>query len=113
MEIAASVVTKDNMVHILGWIMPEPLHMPPMVTVWPPSSTCTATSFFFVSVVMMAFAAWVPLSRLPSSSGAIAWIPAFNRSMGSCIPITPVDATRTALSGTCSAWLAASAVSWQ
>ena len=35
---------------------------PPMVTVFPPSSTVTAISFFFVSVVMMALAELVPLS---------------------------------------------------
>ena len=72
--------------------------MPPMVTVVPPSSNRTATSLFFVSVVIMALDAPVPLSRLPSSKGAMALTPAVILSMGSCMPMTPVDATRTLFS---------------
>ena len=33
--IAQSVVTKQSMVPMLGWIIPEPLAMAPMVTVLP------------------------------------------------------------------------------
>ena len=51
------------MVPMLGWIMPEPLAMPPMRTVLPPMVVSTATSFFTVSVVMMAWAA----ASLPSA----------------------------------------------
>ena len=90
--------------------MPEPLHMPPMVTVFPPSSNWTATSLFFVSVVIIALDAPVPLSRLSSSRGAIALTPAVILSMGSCMPMTPVDATRTLSAGIPSAWAAAPAV---
>ena len=53
-EMAQSVVRKQSMVPILGWIMPLPLAMPPMRTVLPPTVVSTATSFFSVSVVMMA-----------------------------------------------------------
>ena len=55
--IAASVMTNPNIVHIFGCIIPEPLHIPPTVTVFPPASKVTATSFEIVSVVMIAHAA--------------------------------------------------------
>ena len=84
--------------------------MPPMVTVVPPSSNRTATSLFFVSVVIMAMDAPVPLSRLPSSKGAMALTPAVILSMGSCMPMTPVDATRTLSAEIPRARAAASAV---
>ena len=54
---AQSVVMPQSMVPMLGWIMPDPLAMAPMVTVLPPSSTVTAISFTFRSVVRMAWAA--------------------------------------------------------
>ena len=69
-EITASVVRKASMVHMLGWIMPDPLAMPPSVTVFPPISSSTASSFSQVSVVMMALAAAVPFSREPFFSPA-------------------------------------------
>ena len=55
---------------------------PPMVTVFPPSSTVTAISFFFVSVVMMALAELVPLlpgfhpvfQTLPGRQPRVVWI---------------------------------------
>ncbi len=87
--------------------------MPPMVTVFPPTSIWTATSFSFVSVVMMALADLVPLSRLPSRAGAIIFTPATILSMGSCMPITPVDATRTPSAETPKISAAASAVALQ
>ena len=80
---------------MFGWIIPEPLHMPPIVTVFPPSSMVTATSLFFVSVVMIALEASVPLPVSPFNSGTMASIPLQIRSIGSCMPITPVDATNT------------------
>ena len=113
LEIAASVVTKLSMVHIFGWIMPEPLHMPPSVTSLPPSVNCTAISFFTVSVVMIAFAASVPFSREPSFVSASTFTPALMRSIGSCIPMTPVEPTSTASFAMPSASAAASAVSRQ
>ena len=113
MEIAASVVTNPSMVHILGWIIPDPLHIPPTVTVFPPISICTATSFFTVSVVIIALAASVPASKEPSSFGAIAFTPFTILSIGICIPITPVDATSTLAAGIPSISDAASAVALQ
>ena len=56
-SMAQSVVMPQSMVPMLGWIMPDPLAMAPMVTVLPPSSTVTAISFTFRSVVRMAWAA--------------------------------------------------------
>ena len=113
LDMAASVVTKASMVHILGWIMPEPLHMPPMVTVFPPSSTWTAISLCTVSVVIMAFAAAVPFSAPAPFASFKSEMPFFSRSMGSCMPMTPVDATSTAFSGTPKTFAASFAVSSQ
>ncbi len=88
---AQSVVTKQSMVPMLGWIMPEPLAMAPMVTVLPPMVQVTAISFFTVSVVMMAWAA----SSEPSSdsAAAAAGSPRSMAAMFSSWPITPVEAT--------------------
>ena len=44
--------------------MPAPLHIPPIVTVVPPISNVTQTSFGCVSVVMIALAAALPASAL-------------------------------------------------
>lgn len=41
---AASQVTMPSMVAMLGWIMPLPLHMPPMWTGLPPMVTCRRCS---------------------------------------------------------------------
>ena len=101
LEISTSVVTKASMVHIFGWIMPEPLLMPPMVTVLPPISTCSATSFAMVSVVMMAQAASWAFSWPPPSLVDRSRMPASNVSKGICIPMTPVEAQRTEDSGIC------------
>ena len=103
LEIFASVVIKASMVHIFGWIMPEPFAIPPMVTVSfrPRRSNVTATSFSFVSVVMIAFAARCPASQSLSSCCLPAYvIPCFQTSRsGSCIPITPVEPISTPSSG--------------
>ena len=40
---------------MLGWIIPEPLLMPPMVTVFPPITVCTAASFLTV-IIGLSFA---------------------------------------------------------
>jgi hypothetical protein len=42
---AASVTIKQSIVAMSGWIMPEPLAMPAIVTVFPPISSCTAVIF--------------------------------------------------------------------
>ena len=94
--IAASEVTKQSSVAILGWIMPLPLAIAPMRQVFPPSSNSQANSFFTVSVVMIASAA----SELPSALSALtsAGIAASMGSMGRICPITPVEATMTSFS---------------
>ena len=89
---AQSVVTKQSMVPMLGWIMPEPLAMAPMVTVLPPMTVVTAISFFSVSVVMMA---WAASSEPPSffSCPASTGTPASMAAMFRVWPMTPVEAT--------------------
>ena len=74
--------------------------MPPTVTVFPPISTCTAAYLGFVSVVMMAFAASSPASSVSAFAFARSATPSRIWSMGSCIPMTPVDATSTEDTGT-------------
>jgi glutamate N-acetyltransferase / amino-acid N-acetyltransferase len=59
-----------------------------------------STCLFFVSVVIMALDASVPFSRLSPRRGAIVFTPAAILSIGSCIPITPVEATKTPFSAT-------------
>ena len=44
---------------------------------------------------MIASAALCPLSKYPFNTGTIASTPLQIRSIGSCFPITPVDATST------------------
>ena len=55
--ITASVATKPSIVAMFGRIMPAPLLMPVMVTVWPPMRICRDAALGSVSVVMMASAA--------------------------------------------------------
>ena len=55
------MATKQNIVAIMGWIIPVPLAMAPIVTRRPPISTLSAASFGCVSVVMIPSAA----ARLP------------------------------------------------
>ena len=116
--IAQSVVRYPSMVHMLGWIMPLPLLMPPRRTVTlPPSaagrSKATAHSLFTVSVVMMARLAAVPASRLPSSVSFIWSTPAASRSRGNWGPMTPVEPSSTLSAGMPRARPACSAVFWQ
>ncbi len=89
----ASVVTTASMVAMAGWIIPEPLAMPPTVKVRPPTWTRAAASLGRVSVVMIARAARVadegPASR--SSAPTAAAI----RSAGSAEPMRPVEAGST------------------
>ena len=104
---AQSVVMKPSMVAMLGWIIPEPLAMAPMVTVFPPNSMLRASSFFIVSVVRMASRASIdPALESPATRASI---PASIGVTSSCTPITPVEATTTssALTGRRSATSAA------
>ena len=112
-EIFASVVIKESIVHIFGWIIPDPFAMPPMVTVFPPISKDTAASFFLVSVVMIALAAAVPLARSGFFAAASTAMPARTLSMGSCMPMTPVEPTSTLSLSIPSISAASSAVSRQ
>ena len=59
----------------------------------------TAAYLGFVSVVMIAFAASRPASSVEALLSARRPTPFAMRSIGSCMPITPVDATSTELSG--------------
>ena len=95
---AASDVIKQSMVAILGCIIPEPLHIPPICTIVPSISNSTATCFDLVSVVIIASAARAASAAVsPSCPGSLS-IPFPIISIGSCFPITPVLATRTASS---------------
>ena len=94
-EMAQSVVAKQSMVPMLGWIIPEPFTMAPMRTGTPPISTSVACSFRTVSVVMMASAAlaepsgeWLSFSTAPGSPSSMASI--FSR-----CPMIPVEHTST------------------
>ena len=51
------MVMNESIVAMLGFIMPLPFAMPPILHVFPPMETSTATSLGIVSVVMMASAA--------------------------------------------------------
>ena len=74
--------------------------IPPRVTVLSPISNVTAISLFTVSVVMIALEASVPASGLLVSFLLMHSTPFTSFSTGSCIPITPVDATATESKGT-------------
>ena len=93
--------------------MPEPLHIPATVTCLPPNSNVHATSLLLVSVVIIASAASLASSLLLPSTLERAVTPDLILSIGSCLPITPVDATRTAVLGMFKAAAASAAVSAQ
>ena len=95
---------------MFGWIIPEPLHIPPIVTVLPPISTSTATSFYRIRCHDRFCCQCCCFSGIQKQSGKI--LHAFLIvSIGSCFPITPVDATRTSSLSIPSASAAAFAVS--
>ena len=108
---AQSVVMKQSIVPMLGWIMPEPLAMAPMVTVFPPRVREAASSFFSVSVVIMA---WAASSEPPSffSCPASTGAPASMAAMFSVWPMTPVEATTKSVALRPVAWAAASHIRW-
>ncbi len=94
-ESAASVVMNPSIVAMLGSIMPEPLLIPPTVTVFPPTTVRTHACLGRVSVVMTAFSAASPCASSAPSSATAAFMPASSRSMGRRRPMTPVEATST------------------
>ena len=83
----ASVVTKQSIVAMFGWIMPTPFTTPPIDQ--PPQRT--AMCFGRVSVVMIARAKSIP----PSGDASMFSIPLAMRSIGRNVPMTPVEATTT------------------
>ena len=111
---AQSVVIKHSMVPILGWIIPDPFAMAPMVTRCPPMVTETAVSFFIVSVVMIAEAAASEPSVLRADTKP--GIPFSMATMFRGCPMTPVEATAKSSGFRPVAWAAswhmASAFSW-
>jgi len=94
---AASVVTKHSIVAMFGCNIPDPLAIPPTVTVLPSNSKLTAHSLISVSVVMMASAASRPPFSLRASTALP--MPGKTRSIGIGWPITPVEHTSTLSSG--------------
>ena len=101
------------MVHIFGCIIPDPLHIPPSVTSVPSTKKRTAISLRCVSVVIIASAAVCPASNVSAFAAASNFIPSLIRSIGICIPITPVEPINTAFCGICNSSEAASASSLQ
>ena len=96
----ASVVMKQSMVAIWGWIIPDPLAMAAKRTVLPPSSISRKASLVRRSVVRIASAAAATSSpSAATSAGAAAVI----RSTGIRMPIPPVEAVRTSSAPTPSA----------
>ena len=106
---AQSVVRNTSMVARSGWIMPEPLAMPPSLQGLPSTSKATAISLTLVSVVMMASAA----SRLWSPKAAASWgMAAAMGATSSFWPMTPVEATTTFSGAMPSAAPARQHISW-
>src|SRR2546422_10554696 len=81
------------MVAMLGWIIPDPLHIPPTLTPRPPISISFSAVFGTVSVVMIARAASTPWSGLNEAHAAV--IPALTASIGRERPDTPGGAPKT------------------
>ena len=73
--------------------------MPPIVTLVPATSNVTAACFLTVSVVIIASAASSPSVSSSPSSPLSLLIPPSIISIGSCLPITPVDAMSTESAG--------------
>jgi hypothetical protein len=91
--IAASVERYASIVAMFGWIMPEPLAIPPIVIMAPPILCRNAACLDRVSVVMMALAA---SSSPPRRSRATKrGNPDRIRAIGSDPPMTPVDPMNT------------------
>jgi len=105
---AASVVITPSIVAIIGSIIPDPLHMPPTVTARPSISRRSAICLSTVSVVRIACAASSPPAGL--SAAAALRAPSRMRSIGSSVPMTPVEQTSTSASSTPSAPATAAAM---
>ena len=75
--------------------MPLPFAIAPIVTVFPPNSNSTATSFKKVSVVIIPPAASLALCLSSFNCGDIFLIPFSIISIGISFPIMPVAAVKT------------------
>ena len=87
---------------MLGWIIPEPLAMPPMRTRRPPNRASRAICLSTRSVVRIARAAASPpsLARAATSGSR----PAMRVSIGIGTPITPVEQMSTSSAAKSSRW---------
>ena len=93
----ASVVMKQSIVAIWGWIIPEPLAIAANLTALPPTSISRNATLVRRSVVRIASAAGMTSSPSAATSAGTA---AAIRSTGSGMPIAPVDAVSTAAAST-------------
>jgi len=100
----ASVVMKQSIVAICGWIIPEPLAIAANFTALPPMSISRNAAFVRRSVVRIASADGMASSPSDATSAGIA---AAIRSAGSGAPMAPVEAVSTAPPSMPSAWAAA------
>ena len=98
-EAAASVQTKASIVAMLGSIMPAPLAMPAMVTVFPSQTKRAVTDLGRVSEVRIALAERTPSAASRERRAAEALMPSATLAIGSSSPIRPVEQTRNASSG--------------
>ena len=89
----ASVVMKQSIVAMLGWIIPDPFAIAANFTALPPMSISRNATFVRRSVVRIASAAGIASSPSAATSAGTA---AAIRSTGSGVPIAPVDAVSTA-----------------
>ena len=78
---------------MLGWIIPAPLAIAPIVTLLPPRLNRTAASFLTVSEVIIARAASEPRSGLRTFTHCL--IPRKTFRIGNGTPIRPVEQTST------------------
>jgi hypothetical protein len=98
----ASQVMKPSMVAMLGWIMPEPLAMPPMRTGRPSRRSSRAIDLVTRSVVTMADAA---AAEPVEVRAATAWgMPDRRGSILMGWPMTPVEAMRIVSGSMLRAW---------
>mmetsp|Transcript_25671 Transcript_25671/g.48671 ORF Transcript_25671/g.48671 Transcript_25671/m.48671 type:complete len:345 (+) Transcript_25671:524-1558(+) len=97
---AASHVTTPSMVAMLGWIMPDPLEQPPMLTSTPPRLILRAADLEARSVVVMAVAAARPEASSSPSAAASEGSAASISVILMRLPMTPVDSSMMSLGST-------------
>src|SRR3989441_262842 len=104
-----SVVMKQSMVAMRGWIIPAPLVTPARWTAFPSISDRSTQDFGNVSVVMIARGTGGGLWAESFSLGAGSWLKRSSDLRGT--PMPPAEATRTCWAGPRSSFAAARAVS--